>query len=48
MTSGGHKVDLGGAVPNYKYVPESEFLPVKRNTRTSQVLPSDGALNDKV
>ena len=29
MTSGGHEVDVGGTVPDYKYMcnkPESEFL----------------------
>ena len=26
MMSGGHEVDVGRAVPNYKYVPQSEFL----------------------
>ena len=29
MKSGGHKVDVGGAVPDYKYVhnkPESKFV----------------------
>ena len=56
MTSGGHKVDVEGAAPDYKYgrnKPESEFLTSLAEyswscERTSRVLPGGRALNDEV
>ena len=38
MMSSGHEVDVGRAVPDYKYVPQSEFL-------TSQVEYSQSCVN---
>ena len=53
MTSGGREVDVGGAVPDYKYVrnkPESGFLTGQAEySRSCERLgPSDGALDDEV
>ena len=51
MTSDGHEVDVWRAVPDYKYVPESEFLTGQASwdlVWMSGILPSNGALDNEV